>query len=360
VTAVIGGATSPEDTDAGASQVRVTRSSHSTVPLALLGVVVVAGLALAGPVLPQADSSVFVNFFILLAMASMWNLLAGYAGMVSIGQQAFIGLGAYGVLVLADSGFNPFAAVPLAALVCGVLALPISLLVFRLRGGYFSIATWVVADASMLVISSISSLGGGTGKLVPGLSGLGPKSFEHDVYWISLAVVVLALATAYLLLRSRLGLVLTALRDDEVGARAAGVRVASARRVVYVVAAIGCAAGGALLAVSQLDVQPSSVFSVQWSAEIIFVTMIGGIGTIEGPILGTLIFFVLQQNLASDGAWYLIIFGALAVIIAIWAPKGLWGTATRRLRVQIFPVGYYVGTGAGGEQPEGSAPSTGY
>jgi branched-chain amino acid transport system permease protein len=101
-----------------------------------------------------------------------------------------------------------------------------------------------------------------------------------------------------------------------------------------------------LLAVSQLDVQPSSVFSVQWAAEMIFVTMIGGLGTIEGPIIGCVIFFLLQQNLAGDGAWYLIIFGALAVSVAIWAPKGLWGTATRRLRVQLFPVGYHVASRA--------------
>lgn len=112
------------------------------------------------------------------------------------------------------------------------------------------------------------------------------------------------------------------------GARSVGARVSSARRIVYLVGALGCSAAGALLAVSQLDVQPASVFNIQWSAEMIFVTIV---------------FFLLQQNLSNEGAWYLIIFGALALAVAIWAPKGLWGTATRKLRIQLFPVGYYVG-----------------
>lgn len=338
---VVAEATTPVAPALGADG--VTRSARPTGWLALVGIGVVVVLAFMPSLVSQADTSVLVNFFILLTMASMWNLLAGYAGMVSIGQQAFVGLGAYSVLVLAQDGLDPVASIPVAAVVCAVLALPISFLVFRLRGGYFAIATWVVADAAQLVISSISSIGGGTGKPVPGLSNLSPKTFEDVIYWAALAVVVLAVGATYGLLRSRLGLVLAAVRDNEVGARSAGVRVTSAQRVVYLVAALGCGAAGALLAVSQLNVQPVSVFNVQWSAEMIFVTMIGGIGTIEGPILGTVVFFVLQQNLSQDGAWYLVIFGALAVVVAIWAPGGLWGTATRRLRVQLFPVGYHVG-----------------
>jgi len=177
---------------------------------------------------------------------------------------------------------------------------------------------------------------------VPGLSNLSPTAFEHTSYWAALTVALLAIAFTYGLLRSRLGLVLAAVRDNEVGARSSGAKVLNARRLVYFAAAIGCGAAGALLAVNQLNIQPTGVFNIQWSAEMIFVTMIGGIGTIEGPIIGTVIFFVLQQNLLSDGAWYLIIFGAIAVVVAIWAPRGLWGTATRKLRFQLFPVGFYV------------------
>jgi ABC-type branched-subunit amino acid transport system permease subunit len=105
----------------------------------------------------------------------------------------------------------------------------------------------------------------------------------------------------YCLLRTSLGLALTAIRDDEVGASGVGVRVLATRRVAYLLAAVGAAAAGGLLAVSQLHVEPTSVFSVQWSAAMIFVCVIGGIGTVEGPILGTIVYFGLQQTLAQYG-----------------------------------------------------------
>jgi branched-chain amino acid transport system permease protein len=321
---------------------RVSRSERHTRPVAGLGVVVLGVLVAAPFLFSQANTTTLVNFFILLTMATMWNLLAGYAGMVSIGQQAFIGLGAYSIVVLASHGLNPLASIPLAAIICAVIALPVSLLVFRLRGGYFAVATWVVANTAQLVISTISSVGGGTGASVHGLSGYSPKSFGEVIYWAALAVAVVAIATTYAVLRSRLGLVLGAVRDDEVGAQSAGANVLRARRIVFLVAALGCGAAGALLAVSQLQVQPTAVFSVQWSAEMIFVTVIGGLGTLEGPIIGTIIFFALQQNLASQGVWYLIIFGSLAVIVAIWTPRGLWGSLTSRYRAQLFPLGHRV------------------
>src|ERR1039457_1094184 len=161
-----------------------------------------------------------------------------------------------------------------------------------------------------------------TGAPLPGLSSLNPTLLTAYTYWISLAVVVAVLATVYLMLRSRLGLELTAVRDGEVGARSAAAR------------GVGV--------ISQLNVQPTSAFSVQWSAEMIFVTIIGGIGTIEGPILGTIIFFVLQQTLSSYGAWYLIVLGLVAMAVAIFARRGLWGLVADRFHIRIFPVGYWL------------------
>lgn len=329
---------------AGALHARVTRGGRTALAGGAGALVVVAVLAVMPFAVSAADTTLLVNFFILLTMAVMWNLLAGYAGMVSIGQQAFVGLGAYGVLVLAMNGVNSFAAIPIAAFVCAAIALPVSVLVFRLSGGYFAIATWVVADTAQLVISSVTSLGGGTGHPVPGLSQLSPHAFAEATYWAALIVVVVALGAAYALLRSRIGLLMAAVRDDEVSARSAGARVMATRRLVYLVAALGCGAAGALLAVSQLQVQPGSVFSIQWAAEMIFVSMIGGMGTLEGPIVGTILFFVLQQNLAQQGAWYLIIFGAVAVVVAIWTPKGLWGALRQRTGLELFPVGYRLVT----------------
>ena len=281
----------------------------------------------------------------------MWNLLAGYAGLVSVGQQAFIGLGAYIVLFLGLHGISPFLAVGFAALGCAVLSLPIWLLVFRLRGGYFAIATWVVADTCEILVSRSQTLGGGTGAGVSGFAGVDPTLLTAQTYWVALTVAVVAVVAVYLVLRSRLGLVLTAVRDNEIGARSAGARVSRAKRTVFLVAAAGCGAAGALVAVSQHFVQPGSVFSVQWSAEMIFVTVIGGIGSIEGPIIGTIVFFTLQQTLAQYGAWYLIILGVVAIVVAIWTPRGLWGLIARRIRIRPFPVGYWLwGPGEGHER----------
>jgi branched-chain amino acid transport system permease protein len=215
-------------------------------------------------------------------------------------------------------------------------------LVSRLRSGYFAIATWVLAATVMLIIERFSSIGGGTGMPLPGLSGYSSVLLTAYTYWAGLAVTVVALAAIYLLLRGRLGLVLTAIRDDEVAARSSGARVGLARMLVFVVAAIGCGAAGALLAISQLIVQPSAVFSVQWTAEMAFAVIIGGLGTIEGPILGTIVYIVLQQTLASYNAWYLIVLGLVAMFVALFARRGLWGLVDDHLHIRLFPVGYWL------------------
>jgi branched-chain amino acid transport system permease protein len=323
---------------------RVTRSRRNIAWTGAGAVIVVVVLALFPYIVYSGTTTIMVQAFIVLTLASMWNLLAGYAGLVSVGQQAFVGLGAYFVLILALHGTSPFAALPVAALGCGVAALPLWWLVSRLRSGYFAIATWVLAATVMLVIERFSSIGGGTGKSLPGLSGFTPTLLTADTYWAGLAVTVAALVAIYLLLRSRLGLVLTAIRDDETAARSSGARVGIARLLVFVVAGAGCGAAGALLAISQLQVQPSAVFNVQWTAEMAFATIIGGLGTIEGPILGTAVYMVLQQTLASYNAWYLIILGLVAIAIALFARRGLWGLVDEHLNIRLFPVGYWLRT----------------
>lgn len=330
---------------ATASRVRVTRSRRaggwSGLTAAAMAVIL-AYLAYLPYQVYSGTTNLLVNVFILITMASMWNLLAGYAGLVSVGQQAFIGLGAYFVLILAQHGLNPFLALPLAAAGCAIVGVPVWWLVSRLRTAYFAIATWVVASVCYLLIVRVQSLGGGTGMALPGLNALNATLLVAYTYWVSLAVVVVVLASVYLLLRSRLGLVLTAIRDDEVAARSCGARVARAQQLVFVVAATGCGAAGALLIISQLNVEPAAAFSVSWSAQMIFATIIGGIGTIEGPIVGAIVFFVLQQTLASHGTWYFMILGVVAIVVAIWARRGLWGLVADRAHIQLFPVGYWL------------------
>jgi len=334
-----------------AEQYRVTRSRRNVAWTGAGALIVVVVLAFFPYVVYSGTTAILVQGFIVLTLASMWNLLAGYAGLVSVGQQAFVGLGAYFVLILALHGTSPFAALPVAAIGCGVAALPLWWLVSRLRSGYFAIATWVLAATIMLVIERFSSIGGGSGMPLPGFAGLSSTLLTAYTYWAALAVTVVALLGIYLLLRSRLGLVLTAIRDDEVAARSSGARVGLARLLVFVVAGAGCGAAGAVLAISQLQVQPSADFSIQWTAEMAFAVIIGGLGTIEGPILGTILYMVLQQTLASFNAWYLIILGLVAIVVALFARRGLWGLVDSRLNLRLFPVGYWLRLD--GERPKG-------
>ncbi len=334
-----------EPTARQAESFRVTRSQRNVAWTGAVALIVVVVLAFFPYIVYSGTTAIMVQGFIVLTLASMWNLLAGYAGLVSVGQQAFVGLGAYFVLILALHGLSPFAALPVAAIASGIAALPLWWLVSRLRSGYFAIATWVLAATIMLVIEKFSSIGGGTGLPLPGFSGMDPTLLTAYTYWAGLAVTVLALVGIYLLLRGRVGLVLTAVRDDEVAARSSGARVGLARLLVFVVAGIGCGAAGGVLAISQLQVQPSAVFSVQWTAEMAFATIIGGLGTIEGPIIGTVVYMVLQQTLASYNAWYLIILGLVAIIVALFARRGLWGLIDDRLNIRLFPVGFWLRTG---------------
>lgn len=283
-----------------------------------------------------------VGLFVLIILGTTWNLMAGYGGLVSIGQQGFVGAGGYATVHLADAvGIPLIAAVLLAAVFCGLLALPTSFLVFRLVGGYFAIGTWVVAEVLKLVTTQIDTLGGGSGLSLMAFRGTDRVDRIATVYWLGLAMAVLVVVATYLLMRSRIGLGLTAIRDDRVAAAELGVAVRRGQRIVYVAGSAGAGLAGSLIAINSLRVTPDSIFSVNWTAFMIFIVVIGGIGTIEGPILGAVVFWVLEQQLGDLGTWYLIAVGAVAVATVLLAPRGLWGLLTRD-RIRIFPVGHRV------------------
>ncbi len=189
-----------------------------------------------------------ITLLTFVAMASQWNLLAGFSGLTSFGQNAYIGLGAYGLYLVAAHGVNPFAGIILAALIAAVISLPVSLLVLRLSGGYFAVATLVVAAVFQIVATLSPSVGGTTGVSVPGLAGYDPVLREALIYWATLAVAVISVAGVYLLVRRTFGLDARAVGSDPVAAASAGVRVGRIRRLAYLVAAGGAGAVGALVA----------------------------------------------------------------------------------------------------------------
>jgi branched-chain amino acid transport system permease protein len=216
------------------------------------------------------------------------------------------------------------------------------MLVLRLSGGYFAVATLVIAAVFQIAATLSPSVGGTTGVSVPGLAGYDPVLREALIYWATLAVAVLSVAGVYLLVRRTFGLDARAVGSDPVAAASAGVRVGRSRRLAYLVAAGGAGAVGALIALQTLYVEPTSVFNIQYSVYMLFMVLVGGMGTIEGPVLGALVLFGLQEALSSQGAWYLVIVGGLAVIATLVASHGLWGLASDRFGWSLLPVGYRV------------------
>jgi len=284
------------------------------------------------------------EMFTFIALASLWNLLAGYAGLVSVGQQAFVGLGGYALFALAILlDVNPILAIFVAGPVGALVAVPVALLIFRLRGAYFAIGTWVVAEVFRLLASQVSALGGGSGVSLPAsvVLAMAPsrQMREFEMYWLALFLTVATLAAIFLLLRSRHGLALTAIRDNELAAQSTGIGVWGIKFAVYVLTGFGTAMVGAFIFLQKLRISPDTAFSVNdWTAFVIFITVIGGIGRIEGPIIGTIIFFALRQTFAGLGSLYLLMMGAVAIVVMLWAPKGLWGMVVERLGWQILPL----------------------
>ncbi len=316
------------------------------------------GLVIVGIILPAFASRTMIQdlFFILsmLTLAQFWNLLAGYGGLVSVGQQAFVGLGAYamfgGVILL---GWDPVPALILSGLVAVVIAVPTAFFTFRLQGAYFAIGTWVVAEVVRLSLATWKTLGGGTGTSLPRTAsdfwGTAQVAALFDVraaaardivtYWLALTLAVATIGGIYALLRSRRGLALAALRDNFDAAKSVGVDATRMKWLVFLVAAFGTGIAGGLIYLQKSRISPDAAFSVtDWTAYVIFIVVIGGIGTIEGPIIGVLVFWLLQSTLADFGSWYLMILGGLGIVVMLFAPRGLWGFVSDRTGVQLFPI----------------------
>ncbi|MEY2872747.1 MAG: hypothetical protein RLZZ373_118 [Pseudomonadota bacterium] len=315
---------------------RSTPASQTALGIGVALTVVAASLPFWGE---SSWMREFVEIACYFLFALMWNLLAGYGGMVSIGQQAYFGLGGYGMLMLANlAGVNVFLAIPLGALIAGLVAVPVSRIAFRLQGGYFAIGTWVISEVMRLGVANLSVVGGGSGTSLTALRGIPKSTRESLTFWMALACVVLALAGVYLFLRSRQGLALQALRDNEMAAESQGIAVDRMKLAVYVVASTGAALAGALYFVGNLRISPDAAFSVNWSAFAIFMVVIGGIGRIEGPLIGALVFWALDKAFSDWGSWYLLGLGLLAIVMTLRFRQGLAGWLHERWGLSLFPT----------------------
>jgi branched-chain amino acid transport system permease protein len=334
---------------------RWTGSARLTVIVSAV-VLVVAAL---GPFLFSAG---FVDrltaLFIYVILAAMWNALAGYGGLVSVGQQVFFGLGAYFAIRLANAGLDPFVSLVVGGIIVAAIAVPLSVFMLRLKGGEFAIGMWVIAALAHLLVNLDTLVRGETGTSLISLNVYTAVARRDGIYWLALATMVVLLGMLYGLLASRTGAGIQAIRDNEEAASSLGVRIMRTKRILFVLAAFGAAMAGTLWLATAITFQPNSYFGVQWTAYMIFMVLVGGLGTFEGAILGAIIFFLIETWFGASGVWYLIGLGATALVFALLLPRGLWGAIDDRFQLRLLPVGYRLRELVGGEgAPAAAAPT---
>ena len=292
----------------------------------------------------RSNIRLFGEFYSFLALAVLWNLLAGYAGLISVGQQAFVGLGGYTLFVVsAGLGLSPILAIPLTAVVATIVAAIFAPLLFRLNGAYFAIGTWVAAETVSLVFGMIPELGGGAGMSLPTdvvrNIAASRDGREATIYWLLLGMGMGTLTVAFLVLRSKAGLALMAIRDNSLAAGSLGIDIWKTKFTVYLAVAAATGAVGSVIFLQKLRISPNSAFSVNdWTVYVIFIVVIGGIGRLEGAVIGTVLFFILREFMSDWGALYLIVLGVIAIATMIFSRQGLWGLVESRFGWSIFPI----------------------
>jgi branched-chain amino acid transport system permease protein len=276
---------------------------------------------------------VILLFSLNLALSQMWNLLAGYSGLISLGQQAFIGLGGYALAVFSIYyGFPIWLSIVIGGVVSVLFALLISKSIFRMRGVYFAIGTWTVAEVLRILFSNWKYVGYGMGLFVKPAYKL---SF-NTIYFTALAVGVASVALVYFLLRSKLGLGLMAIRDEETASETLGVDIFRCKLACFLISAGVTGAVSGVLYLHNIFIQPFSAFGIDWTVRLVFITIIGGIGTIEGPIIGSLVYVFLHQWLSEYPSVSLLILGVIAIGVILIAPKGIMGTIQDRLGFELL------------------------
>ena len=304
----------------------IARAGSIGVPIAL-----VALLALVPVAFPKELNWLGIGFltFIFVTLAIAWNLVGGFAGQVSFGYAAFFGTGAYVTAILwARQGWHPVATLPLAGLAAMVVALVIGLPCFRLEGPYFSIATIGVGEAARVLALNLDQVTGGASGMNLPLQVPAKTWF----YWSGLGLSVLAFLVAVMVTRSRLGLALSALRMNQSAAESLGVRTALAKNIVHCLSAFLVGAAAGLYVVYFSYVHPDQAFGFELSIGMVLMGIIGGIGTLWGPVLGAAIFYPVRQLVLSQPnlvAFNLLVYGGLLILIVLFEPRGLVGVAMR-------------------------------
>ncbi len=298
--------------------------------LPLAGGATLAAFTLGAPLLLERGTLNDVwSLAFAVILASAWNILGGFAGQVSLGYSAFLGIGAYTTVLLSLKGINPFWTLPLAAVLGALFSVVIGLPAFRLRGPYFTIATIGVGEAVRVAASSASFTGGSSGLRMPA------GSFDFTLNYESMAVLaIVTVAVAAAVKRSAFGRALAAIRQDLDAAEALGVGSTRFKLGAHALSAALVSLAGSLYAINFQYIAPGSVFDFRLSLSIVLMPIVGGVGTVAGPVLGAIVFSTLQIKLLAIPALrdsYLFLYGALLILVMLYEPKGLVGLARRLL-----------------------------
>ena len=310
------------------------RTLSSLESLVVCGAVGVALFLLgAAGALPGNAMRYLLQIFLYITLGEAWNLLGGFAGLTSLGQQLYVGLAGYALAVVTTTLRLPFALGLLAgAAVCVAAAIPMALMLFRMHGMYFAVASWVAAEAVSLFFLSWKFVNQGGGMTII----LSPYPSVGQIYLLALALCLAAIAAVTLLLRTRLGLGLMAMRDDPGAATAIGVDTRRCRFTAYLIAALLAGLAGGLFFLNKGTIYPESGFHISWTVSTVFVVIIGGSGTVGGPIVGAVIYVALNEYLAHYPGWSNIMLGAITLLVILFLPEGIVGTLQNRLNFECF------------------------
>ncbi len=300
----------------------------------VLLVVVLLLLALL-PMFPNSAYlvSTVTLIMIYMALGQMWNLLGGYAGLLSLGMQAFIGIGGYSLAVFSiDAGLNIFVAVFLGGVISVLFGLVVSPALFKMTGVYFAIGTWVVAEALMIFFSNWSVVDYAKGIMIRSVYFL----TGEQIYYIAVLLGVISVLVVYLLMRSKTGLALMAIRDNPAAAESMGVKIFSTKLKCYMIACFFTGITGGVAYINLAYITPSASISTQWTIAMTFMVIIGGIGTMEGPIIGSIIYVALTQYLYNFPGISMTILGAIAVAAIMVVPNGIMGTIHNKTGFELL------------------------
>ena len=275
---------------------------------------------------PQTWLLYLFYFYVFLAAANMWNLLAGFSGLLALCPAAFIGLGGYTMTILTWLSIPYYVGIVVGGAVAALFAMIISVSVFRMRGVYFAIGTLVVPAILRLVFLRWKPVGGdleggGAGYMVKGVRAIPPET----TYWLALGIGLVSVILVLSILRSKFGLGLAAIRDNDISAASSGIDVFRLKLASFIIAASVMGAAGAIFYMNQGYIEPNNAFDINWLMIVLLATVIGGKGLEWGPLTGTVVVVALKFQMARYVGISLLIQGLILVVIMLVAPQGIMG-----------------------------------